>query len=82
MIKELEGLKEKYGFVREVRGRGLMVGMELDFNGQDIVDKARERGVLINCTHDNVLRFMPPLVIEKEQLKTAVDVLDEIFEAV
>lgn len=82
LIKELEGLKEKYGFVREVRGRGLMVGMELDFNGQDIVDKARERGVLINCTHDNVLRFMPPLVIEKEQLKTAVDVLDEIFEAV
>ncbi len=82
LVSELNGLKAKYGFIREVRGKGLMVGMELDFNCQDMVDKARERGVLINCAQENVLRFLPPLVIEREQLKRLVDVLDEIFEAV
>ncbi|MFQ5975859.1 MAG: aminotransferase class III-fold pyridoxal phosphate-dependent enzyme, partial [Candidatus Hydrothermarchaeales archaeon] len=82
LITELERLKEKYGFIRDVRGRGLLVGMELEFNCSNIVDKARKNGVLINCTHDNVLRFLPPLVIEKGQLKKAVEVLEEIFEAV
>ncbi|MFQ5887153.1 MAG: aspartate aminotransferase family protein, partial [Candidatus Hydrothermarchaeales archaeon] len=82
LITELEKLKTKYSFIQDVRGKGLMVGMELDFNCSDIVDKAREKGVLINCTQDNVLRFLPPLVIEKEQLKKVVEVVEDIFEAV
>lgn len=82
LMLELEKLRLKYTFIREVRGRGLMIGMGMDFNCSEIVDKAREKGVLINCCHENVLRFLPPLVIEKEQLKKVVDVLDEIFEAI
>lgn len=64
------------GFV-ELRGRGLMIGLELDRKCADIVDYARERGVLLNCTSESVLRLAPPLVITKEQIDTVVDVLEQ-----
>lgn len=76
LILKLKGLRR--GYTREIRGRGLMVGMELTIKCDDIVNRARERGVLLNCTSDSVLRFVPPLTITKEQLDKAVAVLDEI----
>lgn len=75
----LNQLKKKYDFVEEVRGFGLMLGMELKINCADIVDDAREKGVLINCTADRVLRFVPPLVIEKNQIDVVLNVLDEVL---
>ncbi len=75
----LEELKGQHDVIKDVRGAGLMVGIELEIECKDIVDEVRERGVLINCAHDTVLRFLPPLVIEKEQLNRAVDVLDEVL---
>lgn len=80
-LKErLEELKEKHEIIKEVRGEGLMIGVELDTECSGIVEKARNKGVLINCAHENVIRFLPPLVIEKEQLDKAVDVLDAVLE--
>ncbi len=76
LIKKLEGLNKDY--VKEIRGKGLMVGMELSIKCEDIVNKAREQGVLLNCTSESVLRFVPPLTITKEQLDTVVSVLNEI----
>ncbi len=76
LIRKLESLDRDY--VKEIRGRGLMIGMELSIKCDDIVNKARERGVLLNCTSESVLRFVPPLTITKEQLDKAVSVLDEI----
>ncbi len=76
LVKELAGLNKDY--VREIRGKGLMVGMELTIKCDDIVNRARERGVLFNCTSESVLRFVPPLIISKEQLDKVVSVLDEI----
>ena len=76
LIKELENLNKDY--VKEIRGKGLMVGMELTIKCEDMVNKARENGVLLNCTSESVLRFVPPLTITKEQLDTVVSVLDEI----
>ena len=76
LMKKLTELDKDY--VREIRGKGLMLGMELSIKCEDIVAKARERGVLLNCTSDSVLRFVPPLTITKEQLDTVVKVLDEI----
>jgi acetylornithine/N-succinyldiaminopimelate aminotransferase len=64
----LEALAAKAGFVREVRGEGLMLGMELEIDGGPYVDRARERGLLINCTHKRVLRFLPPFVVEEKQV--------------
>lgn len=72
-------LKERHDIIKEVRGEGLMIGIELTCGCKNIVDEVRKRGVLINCAHDNVLRFLPPLVIKKEQLKRAVEVLDLVL---
>jgi acetylornithine/N-succinyldiaminopimelate aminotransferase len=61
----------------EVRGKGLMIGGEMNYKCGDIVDFAREHGVLVNCTSDSVLRLVPPLVISKEQIDTVVGVLEQ-----
>jgi acetylornithine/N-succinyldiaminopimelate aminotransferase len=78
-ITELNKLKDKYGFIKEVRGLGLMIGIELTFNGGDIVKKMLEKGYLINCTADRVLRFLPPLIVEKEHIDGLITALDKVF---
>jgi acetylornithine/N-succinyldiaminopimelate aminotransferase len=60
----------------DIRGKGLMVGYELSRPVRSIVDYARENGVLLNNTSENVLRFVPPLVITKEQIETAITVIE------
>jgi acetylornithine/N-succinyldiaminopimelate aminotransferase len=65
---------------REVRGLGLMVGVELEANCPEIVNQARERGVLLNATSDHVLRMVPPLVVGREEIDRVVTVLGEILE--
>jgi len=76
LVNELKGLKKDY--VREIRGKGLMVGMELSIKCEDLVAKGRDSGVLFNCTSDSVLRFVPPLTITEKQIDTVVSVLNEI----
>jgi acetylornithine/N-succinyldiaminopimelate aminotransferase len=61
----------------EVRGKGLMIGVEIKYPCNKFVDFAREYGVLVNCTSDSVLRLVPPLVITKEQIDKVVDVLEQ-----
>ena len=75
----LEVLQAKYPFVKEVRGRGLILGMELSLEGGGIVKKALERGLLINCTVGTVLRFVPPLVVTREEIDEAMAILDDIL---
>ncbi len=78
-IDKLNALKEKYEFIVDVRGLGLLIGIELSRNGGDIVDKMRDKGVLINCTADKVLRLAPALIINEENIDTMVQVLDEVL---
>ena len=78
-IEKLAPLKEKYDFINDVRGAGLLVGVELDFEGADIVGKMLEEGFLINCTAGNVLRFAPPLVVKEEEIDALVEALDKVF---
>jgi acetylornithine/N-succinyldiaminopimelate aminotransferase len=65
--------------VKEIRGKGLMIAIELVKPCNELVEKAIERGILVNCTVGNVIRLVPPLVISKEQLDTAVSVLHELI---
>jgi acetylornithine/N-succinyldiaminopimelate aminotransferase len=65
--------------VKEIRGKGLMIGLELTKPCSDIVQKALDRRILINCTADKVIRLVPPLVIRKEELDTVISVLAEII---
>ena len=75
----LEQLEEKYPFITNVRGRGLMLGMELTIDGGSIVKTALEHGLLINCTVGKVLRFVPPLIVNEEEIDQMIKILDEIF---
>jgi acetylornithine/succinyldiaminopimelate/putrescine aminotransferase len=77
--ERLEGLKGDRPIIREVRGRGLMIGVELSIEGADIVKGCMERGLLLNCTCGNVLRFVPPLIIGREDVDRAVAILDEVM---
>jgi acetylornithine/LysW-gamma-L-lysine aminotransferase len=76
---KLEELQAKYKIVKEVRGLGLMLGVELRYDVLNIILKAMDRGVLILDAGRNVLRFLPPLVIEKEQIDKAIAVLDAVL---
>jgi len=77
---KLEGLAEKYKIVREVRGLGLMIGMETRFDVYNILIDCMNNGVLVLDAGRNVIRFLPPLVIEKEQIDKVVEVLDSALE--
>jgi acetylornithine aminotransferase len=67
--------------VREVRGYGLMVGLELTREGDPAVAAMRERGILINCTDKTVLRFVPPLTIQEAEIRRTVETLGKVFAA-
>jgi acetylornithine aminotransferase len=77
---ELEALKAKFPkLVKEVRGIGLMIGMGLTIPGAEIVKKGHERGLLLNVTHDTVLRFVPPLTVSKAEVDEMIGILSGIF---
>jgi acetylornithine/succinyldiaminopimelate/putrescine aminotransferase len=73
-------LKEFLDQIVDVRGKGLFVGMELTRDGMPIVTACLDRGILINCTGGgNVLRFTPPLIVEKKEIDVVVELLDELL---
>ena len=76
---KLEELQGRYPFIREVRGRGLMLGMELSCECAEIVKTALGRGLLINCTMGKVLRFLPPLIVSQAEIDRMLEILDGIF---
>ncbi len=77
--QQLQQLQDKYEFIKQVRGRGLIVGMELSIEGGDIVKIALSRGLLINCAAGKVLRFVPPLIVNKDEIDQMITILDGIF---
>jgi acetylornithine/N-succinyldiaminopimelate aminotransferase len=77
--ERLEGLQDKYSFIKEVRGLGLIIGMELDREGAPIVNACIEKGFLINCAQQNVLRFIPPLIVGGKEIDLLVEALDDIL---
>lgn len=75
----LRQLGERFSFIKEVRGRGLMIGVDLDIPGKQIVLDCMEAGVLLNCTHETVLRFLPPYIVTERQVDDAVKVLAKVL---
>jgi len=76
---KLRGLKDKHSMIDHVRGIGLMIGIQLTRPGAGIVSKCLEKGLRINCTHDTVIRFMPAMVVTKEQIDQAIDIFDSVL---
>jgi len=77
LFKRLSALKPRVPIIRDVRGRGFMIGIELTVDGRPIVDACRAKGLLINCTQERVLRLLPAMTITRAQLERALSILDE-----
>lgn len=77
---KLLSLQKRYPFVKEVRGEGLILGLELSFPCREVVNRCLKAGYIINVTSDNVLRFLPPYVITKKEIGKFIQALDRIFE--
>lgn len=79
IFEKLEELKKKHNSIIDIRGMGFMFGVELNIEGKPIVEKALEEGMLINCTHEKVLRLMPALNVTKKQIDKAIAILDKVL---
>ena len=81
-IEKLEELKLKYSIIKEVRGKGLMIGLELHNNiAKDIAKMCLENYLLINAIGDNIIRFLPPLTVHKKNINNAIKILENVFES-
>ena len=80
LAEKLEGLKQKFSFIEEVRGLGVMRAIKLSCPGADLVEAALQKGLLINCTQDNILRIMPALTVTKRLVDKAISILSEVFD--
>jgi acetylornithine/N-succinyldiaminopimelate aminotransferase len=77
--QKLNQLKDKHFIIDHIRGVGLMIGVQLKTAGSKIVERCLEKGLRINCTHDTVLRFMPPMNVTKEQIDKAIEILEGVL---
>lgn len=75
--EQLNKLQHKYAFITDVRGKGLILGLGISVEGKHIVDTCLANELLINCVGSNVLRFLPPLIVSKEHIDTAVAIIDQ-----
>lgn len=79
LLGRLEELKGKYSFIREIRGMGVMLGVELSIPGAKIFERCLEEGLIINCTQDKVLRIVPAMTVSKKLIDQAIRILDKVF---
>ena len=77
LVEKLSALKEKYPAIKEVRGRGLLVGMELNVEGKELVSKCMEAGLILNCIGAGIIRFAPPLIIGEEHVDEALPIIEK-----
>ena len=73
---KLYELKDRHAIIEDVRGIGLLLGMKLKIDGGPVVTKCMQKGFLINCIQDNILRFIPPLVISNDEIDELLECLD------
>jgi acetylornithine aminotransferase/acetylornithine/N-succinyldiaminopimelate aminotransferase len=75
----LKKMAATFDFIREVRGEGLMIGVDLDVEGAPYVAEALKQGLLINCTHDHILRFLPPFILTAQQVKEGLSTIESVL---
>jgi acetylornithine/succinyldiaminopimelate/putrescine aminotransferase len=80
--QQLLGLQQKYGIIRDVRGAGVMRGLELTVDAQPVIDGALKAGLLVNRTAERVVRMLPPFTVSAEEIGQAVGILDDVLKQV
>ena len=78
-LSRLNALKQQFSFIKIVRGKGLILGAELDREGAAITDACLKEGLLINCTAGKVLRFIPPLIVTKTEIDEGFSILEKVL---
>jgi len=78
-VQGLQRLRDRFSFVKSIRGKGLILGLELEMEGAKIVDACMQEGLLINCTAYKVLRFVPPLTIGQKEIEHGLAILDKVL---
>jgi acetylornithine/N-succinyldiaminopimelate aminotransferase len=79
LVQKLTTTKEKFPIIKDIRGRGLIIGVELEIEGKEIVNKAMNYGLILNCIGTNVLRFVPPLIINESHVDEAISILEKVL---
>ena len=82
LLAKLQDLQSRFPVIEAIRGVGLMWGLQLSHDGGPVVTACRERGLLVNCTQGNVIRLLPPLIVEPGELDRGVDILSHALGAV
>jgi acetylornithine/N-succinyldiaminopimelate aminotransferase len=72
-------LKKKYSIIKGIRGVGLIIGLELEIDGAAVVTACMEKGFLINCVQEKIIRFVPPLIVGKDEIDLFINAFDEIL---
>ena len=78
-FKKLNKLKNEKKSVKEARGKGLMIGIELDMESKEVVELCLKKKLLVNKCTDSVIRFLPPLVISENEIDEAIGILEEVL---
>lgn len=81
IMRALISLKERYEIMVDIRGKGLMIGIELDRPGEGLVMECMKRGLLINCTAGNVIRFMPSMTVKEEEVEEALSIFEDALKS-
>ncbi len=80
LLGKLNDMKKRFPFIKDVRGKGLMVAMEMDSPSSEIVNYCMDKGFLINCIQEKILRFVPPLIVQKNEIDSLITILEQCFE--
>jgi acetylornithine aminotransferase len=78
--EKLLQLKKRHAAIVDVRGLGLLLGIKLNFNAEAMVSRCMQQGFFINCIQENILRFVPPLIVKEKEIDALVDCLDELLQ--
>ena len=81
-FEQIRSMAKELDIIKEVRGIGLMIGIELKIPAAEVVKKCMDDGLLLNCTHDNVIRVMPQLNVTKEHIDEGLGILKNILKSV
>jgi len=79
-IEKLKKLAEQHSSIKEIRGKGLIVAIDVQDGAKDIVQRALQKGLVINNTSEYTLRFLPPLIIKKEEIDKCISILEELID--
>lgn len=80
LVKGLKNLQTRFDFIREVRGEGLILGLDLSIEGAPVVEEAMRQRLIINCTHEHILRLLPPFIIHKKDVQKFLSTFEKVLE--